>query len=115
MLCQEKMDNNHDESKCGTRRSRKDEQGRDYICGCGKRYLSYPALYTHIKTKHQGHQPEGTQKTGVSSITRRNKQKIDEKVLKEIYAYMDQNTLKILKELGEISGGSVQISHRIKR
>ena len=41
----------------GSRRSRKDDQGRDYICGCGKKYLSYPALYTHIKTKHNGHQP----------------------------------------------------------
>ena len=25
----------------------------NFICKCGKSYLSYPALYTHIKTKHQ--------------------------------------------------------------
>jgi hypothetical protein len=30
---------------------------RNYICVCGKRYLSYPALYTHIKNKHQGKAP----------------------------------------------------------
>lgn len=36
------------------RRTRKDEQGRDFTCPCGKSYLSYPALYTHIKTKHHG-------------------------------------------------------------
>lgn len=58
------------------RRSRKDEEGRDYQCGCGKRYLSYPALYTHIKTKHEGKQPEGTLKTGNNSISKRTKSKI---------------------------------------
>lgn len=33
---------------------------RNYTCGCGKSYLSYPALYTHIKTKHDGVTPSGT-------------------------------------------------------
>ncbi len=42
------------------RRSKHDLSGRDFRCGCGKRYLSYPALYTHIKTKHAGHNPNGT-------------------------------------------------------
>jgi len=27
---------------------------RSYICGCGKDYLSYPALYLHIRIKHDG-------------------------------------------------------------
>lgn len=36
------------------RRTRNDEEGRDFTCTCGKKYLSYPALYTHIKTKHNG-------------------------------------------------------------
>lgn len=27
---------------------------RPYICPCGKNYLSYPALFTHIKSKHDG-------------------------------------------------------------
>jgi hypothetical protein len=42
------------------RRSKNDNQGRDFRCGCGKKYLSYPALYTHIKTKHNGSTPKGT-------------------------------------------------------
>ena len=42
------------------RRSKNEQNGRDYICGCGKTYLSYPALYTHIKTKHGGKNPTGT-------------------------------------------------------
>ena len=29
-------------------------KGRDYICACGKNYLSYAALFTHIKQKHDG-------------------------------------------------------------
>ena len=39
------------------RRSKKDNAGRNYVCGCGKNYLSYPALYTHIKNKHDGVAP----------------------------------------------------------
>lgn len=46
-----------DTEKKRARRTRKDEDGRDYICSCGKSYLSYPALYTHIKTKHDGKVP----------------------------------------------------------
>jgi hypothetical protein len=25
---------------------------RNHICGCGKTYLSYPALYLHLQIKH---------------------------------------------------------------
>jgi hypothetical protein len=49
------------------RRSKNDSQGRDYVCGCNKTYLSYPALYTHIKTKHNGKTPEGTNANQVSN------------------------------------------------
>ena len=34
------------------RRTRRDRQSRDFLCGCGKAYLSYPALHTHIKKHH---------------------------------------------------------------
>lgn len=35
------------------RRSKNDFQGRDHKCTyCDKTYLSYPALYTHMKNKH---------------------------------------------------------------
>ena len=30
------------------------EDKRSFICPCGKSYLSYPALFTHIKQKHNG-------------------------------------------------------------
>ena len=42
------------------RRTRSDSEHRNYICGCGKSYLSYPALYTHLKQKHEGKMPLGT-------------------------------------------------------
>ena len=36
------------------RRPRSAAGARNYLCGCGKAYLSYPALYTHVKNKHTG-------------------------------------------------------------
>ena len=42
------------------RRSKDDNSKRNYICGCGKMYLSYAALYTHAKVKHQSVFPDGT-------------------------------------------------------
>jgi len=42
------------------RRTRRDSGDRSFKCGCGKDYLSYPALYTHIKQKHHGTMPTGT-------------------------------------------------------
>ena len=37
----------------GKRRSKNDNAGRDFKCKyCDKTYLSYPALYTHMKQKH---------------------------------------------------------------
>jgi len=30
------------------------ENPRAYGCPCGKAYLSYPALFTHVKQKHDG-------------------------------------------------------------
>lgn len=42
------------------RRTRNDFLNRNFMCGCGKSYLSYPALYTHLKQKHDKIQPIGT-------------------------------------------------------
>ena len=36
-----------------SRRNRRDLESRDFICSCGKAYLSYPALHTHIKKYHE--------------------------------------------------------------
>ena len=49
------------------RRSKNDIKDRNYKCGWGKKYLSYPALYTHIKQKHDGVDPPGTQSTQLKS------------------------------------------------
>ena len=67
-----------DVDKVASRRSRKDEEGRDFQCGCGKRYLSYPALYTHINTKHNGQQPDGTLKNTTSMTAKRGKSKLED-------------------------------------
>ena len=41
------------ETKKPLRRTKNDTAGRTYKCKiCGKSYLSYPALYTHSKQKH---------------------------------------------------------------
>ena len=43
------------------RRTREESTSdRNYTCGCGKSYLSYPALYLHLKNKHNGKPPAGT-------------------------------------------------------
>lgn len=42
------------------RRSKDAKTERNYICGCGKSYLSYAALYTHARTKHDGVFPKNT-------------------------------------------------------
>ena len=56
----ESLEDDEDKIKKRERRSKEDNYERNYICGCGKSYLSYAALYTHAKTKHQGVFPEGT-------------------------------------------------------
>jgi hypothetical protein len=43
------------------RRTRNESnEDRNYSCGCGKSYLSYPALYLHLRNKHEGRAPDGT-------------------------------------------------------
>lgn len=49
------------------RRTKNDQSGRDFKCGCGKTYLSYPALYTHIKEKHDGQIPQGSSKPNTNT------------------------------------------------
>merc|ERR1712226_1111117 len=51
----------------GKRRSKNDVEGRDFKCNyCTKTYLSYPALYTHIKQKHSKG-PDGEQRAPPTS------------------------------------------------
>ena len=45
--------NSHSGMMSTKRRSRYDTSGRDFKCNiCEKTYLSYPAMYTHMKNKH---------------------------------------------------------------
>ena len=53
--------------KKSKRRSKNDVDGRDFKCKyCDKTYLSYPALYTHMKQKHSKG-PEGEMRTPPTS------------------------------------------------
>lgn len=54
---------NNSESKKNSKMSRKPRVtngSRNFFCGCNKAYLSYPALYTHVKNKHDGEFPIGS-------------------------------------------------------
>ena len=56
-LSDENDENNKKQLK---RRSKREVEGRNYICKlCSKSYLSYPALYTHYKQKHNTNNSSG--------------------------------------------------------
>ncbi len=42
------------------RRIRNSSGQRDFKCGCDKEYLSYPAIYTHVRIKHDGNFPKNS-------------------------------------------------------
>ena len=56
------MDGLLDQSLKIKKKSRNTKAGeRNYICGgCNRAYKSYPALYLHIKRKHDGVRPPNT-------------------------------------------------------
>ena len=39
------------------KRIRNSSGPRNFVCGCSKMYLSYPAIYTHVRNKHGGRFP----------------------------------------------------------
>ena len=51
---------NSEETRKKKRRSKKNVTVLDFQCGCGKAYLSYAALFTHLKNVHDKIAPEGT-------------------------------------------------------
>ena len=60
-MFKEFFDSDQDDSANNDKkRVRSSEGERTYYCGCGKSYLSYPALYTHVKNKHEGTFPIGS-------------------------------------------------------
>ncbi len=48
------------EKKPRKRRTLDETSKRDFVCGCGKKYVSYPAIYLHVQRKHTGEWPENT-------------------------------------------------------
>ena len=65
--------------KTSKRRSKSEIEGRTFECKlCNKRYLSYPALYTHCKQKHKQNNSSGRgrgrpKKEGIESESDKNK------------------------------------------
>lgn len=58
----EKLNNDSSKkgNKHGKRRSKSEIEGRNFVCKlCDKSYLSYPALYTHCKQKHNTNNSSG--------------------------------------------------------
>ena len=85
------ISDDHKNSEDGTnkrnkRRSKNDNEGRNHSCTkCGKSYLSYPALYTHIKIKHQ--------LNGLICINGKKKLKNELSLVLFIYMLEDENSL----------------------
>ena len=53
-------ENDENKKKQVKRRSKRETDGRNYVCKmCSKSYLSYPALYTHYKQKHNTNNSSG--------------------------------------------------------
>lgn len=53
-------ENDENKKKQVKRRSKRESEGRNYVCKmCSKSYLSYPALYTHYKQKHNTNNSSG--------------------------------------------------------
>jgi hypothetical protein len=81
------------------RRSKNDVQGRDYKCeACDKRYLSYPALYTHKKQKHQSGSQASKKITKQNSTVSNNRRgrppKVNDKIDVRSDKYFDTNEKK---------------------
>lgn len=89
------------------KRSKMNEKDRNYICTCNKTYQSYPALYTHIKNKHDLEELNFYSKKDVSIINegprRGRPDKYTNKPLKTLSpkSERDENFIIILNEKPE--------------
>lgn len=96
------LENNDDLSQ--TRRFRRPRNAggeRNYSCGCSKAYLSYPALYTHVKNKHNGIFPIGShsrRKLPIAQLTEKNEALTisRERLMEELLDFFKE--IKVLKE-----------------
>lgn len=53
-------ENNNQLKKQRKRRTLSETSKRDFVCGCGKKYVSYPAIYLHVQRKHNSEWPKDT-------------------------------------------------------
>ncbi len=76
------------------RRSKNDVDGRDHKCKyCDKTYLSYPALYTHMKQKHSKG-PDGEVRTPPTSGRGRGRPRKNVSILVLKYAAIPEDRSK---------------------
>jgi hypothetical protein len=87
-----------------TRRTRSAAGDRNFVCGCGKAYLSYPALYTHVKNKHEGTFPEGSE---LKKMLKRPEDEIEDYSVAEKLSYKNEvrGFLRRLEGAYDESGG----------
>jgi hypothetical protein len=88
------------------RRKRKDPESRDFKCSCGKSYLSYAAVYTHVKNKHGGDKEyeDAIVKPEKEKLKRgrpRDKKKIVISSETQILSICEETTLLIYEQLKE--------------
>jgi len=72
-------DNNNQLKKQRKRRTLSETSKRDFVCGCGKKYVSYPAIYLHVQRKHNSEWPKDTiipEKTNEQEKVKRGRPKV---------------------------------------
>lgn len=107
------MEDDDDSNQDGTvgrksNRRTKDAQGRDFRCNyCQKTYLSYPALYTHLKNKHQG--PDGFPVAAISAGRGRGRPKKTSSIFTPVpnYRHFDNTLGECFFQTPEKQGGPV--------
>ena len=90
------------------RRSKNDVQGRDHRCNyCDKTYLSYPALYTHMKNKH-AKGPDGQPLININSGRGRGRPKKNAGGVR--FSHVEPTSDNFFKASNDRAGGPVEPS-----
>lgn len=96
-------DDDNDDKKKQKRRSKNDVQGRDHRCNyCDKTYLSYPALYTHMKNKH-AKGPDGQPLININSGRGRGRPKKNASAVR--FSHVEPTSDSFFKATNERAGG----------
>lgn len=88
------------------RRSKNDVQGRDHRCNyCDKTYLSYPALYTHMKNKH-AKGPDGQPLININSGRGRGRPKKNASTVR--FSHVEPTSESFFKASNDRAGGPIE-------